>query len=234
MVTRKTAAPPERAYRGVGIAQRKAERRARLLQAAIQCFGRDGYHATTLKALCAEAGLTERYFYESFTNFDEILCSCYQHAAETIFSIVSADIARAQPDPISRLRAALKSYFKVIADDPARAHLTLIEIVGASDSANQAYRTQLGITVDVIRLEIFKELLPNPGNGLSLQILATAMMGAAYQLAKEWVLSDFKLPRATLLRNLEAVAAGIINQWQRAPAAAASAGKSKRNLKTEL
>lgn len=214
MATSKTSSPPERAYRGIGIAQRQAERRARLVQAAIQCFGRDGYHGTTLKSLCAEAGLTERYFYESFANFDEILCCCYQHAAETIFSIVSADIAAARPDPMSRLRAALKSYFKVIADDPARARLTLIEIVGASDSANQAYRTQLGITVDVIRLEIFKELPPNPGNGLSLQVLATAMMGSAYQLAKEWVLSDFKLPRATLIRNLEAVAAGIVSEWQ--------------------
>ena len=221
MVTRKTASPPERAYRGVGIAQRKAERRARLIQAAIRCFGRDGYHASTLKSLCAEAGLTERYFYESFANFDELLCSCYQHAAETIFGIVSADIASAQPDPMSRLRAALQSYFKVIADDPARARLTLIEIVGASDNANQAYRAQLAITVDVIRLEIFKELPPNPGNGLSLQVLATAMMGSAYQLAKEWVLSDFKLPRATLVRNLEAVAAGIVSEWQlvRSPSA---------------
>ena len=212
----KTSQPenPDRCYRGIGIVQRKIERRARLINAAIKCFGRDGYHATTLKSLCSEAGLTERYFYESFASFDEILCCSYQHAADAIFDIVIAAMATAEPAPLPRMRTALTSYFKAIAADPARARLVLIEIEGASENANQVYRAQLRSTSDLIRLTIFRELPDNPDNGLSLKLLATAVLGAVYQLAKEWTLSGFKLPRAALVRNLEAVVAGILGEWQ--------------------
>jgi AcrR family transcriptional regulator len=58
-----------------------AVRRARLLNAAVACFGTYGYHQTTLKMLCDQAGLTERYFYESFANFDDILCCAFEHSA---------------------------------------------------------------------------------------------------------------------------------------------------------
>lgn len=227
----KTSPPanPDRSYRGVGIVQRKIERRERLINAAIQCFGRDGYHATTLKSLCAEAGLTERYFYESFANFDEILCCSYQHAADAIFDIVVAGMATAEPTPLPRMRTALNCYFKAISADPARARLVLIEIEGASENANQVYRAQLRATSDLIRLAIFRELPDNPDNGLSLKLLATAVLGAVYQLAKEWTLSAFKLPRAALVRNLEAVVAGILGEWQvrQIPAACKRAKKKK-------
>ncbi len=208
-----TLEKPARAYRGIGVEQRKAERRERFIQAAVERFGSDGYHASTLKSLCAEAGLTERYFYESFENFDALLCCSYQASAAQVQAVVARAISQAGTHPAERVRAAMTAYFKAIAANPARARLILIEIEGASDNANQLYRAQLRLSAEQIRVDILGGLPDVPGQTLSPQLLTMGLLGAVYQLAKEWTLSNFKQPRAALVRNVEAIFAGVVAQW---------------------
>lgn len=66
-----------RRYGGRGGEERRAERRERLLDAGLACYGEVGYHAATVRLICARAGLTERYFYESFANGEDLLCAVY-------------------------------------------------------------------------------------------------------------------------------------------------------------
>jgi AcrR family transcriptional regulator len=220
----------ERLYRGVSHAQRAAQRRGRFLDAAIRRFGGDGFHATTLKSLCTEAGLTERYFYESFGSFDELLCASYRHAADIVMGQAEAALDKADPTPAARMRCVLDAYFKAIAADPARARLILLEIEGASANADAVYRAQLRVSADFIRFRVCAGLPDNPRNGLSPGLLATATMGAIYQLAKEWVLSNFKPPREQLVRNALAIFVGTIAEWQKPapPARRLPASRSKR------
>lgn len=217
-MTAAEAARSERVYRGASNEQRVSERRQRLLAAAIHCFGTHGYHHTTLKMLCAEAGLTERYFYESFSNFDELLCSAYNEAADAMLARVTATVARAAPNPHDRMRAALASYLAVVAADKARARLVLMEIEGASEAANATYRQRLDMSTDVIEQLICAGLPSKPANGLSSRLLSGALLGALYQTAKNWALADFKPARATLLKNLLALGMATVAAWQ-APAA---------------
>ncbi len=209
--------PADRVYRGANHEQRTAERRARLLAAAIHCFGTHGYHQTTLKMLCAEAGLTERYFYESFANFDDILCCAYEDAADAITGQIIAKVSRAAPNPHARMQAALDCYLRLISADKARARLLLIEIEGASARANATYRQRLDISTDLIEQQICYGLPSKPANGLSPRLLCSAMLGAIYHMAKNWALADFKPPRAALLRNLHAIAMATIALWQSPP-----------------
>ncbi len=69
--------PALRRYGGRGGEERRAERRERLLDAGLACYGEVGYHAATVRLICARAGLTERYFYESFANGEDLLCAVY-------------------------------------------------------------------------------------------------------------------------------------------------------------
>ena len=62
--------------------------------------------------------------------------------------------------------------------------MILLEIEGASAQADAAYRTQLRASADFIRFQVCAGLPDNPRNGLSPGLLATAVMGAIYQLAK--------------------------------------------------
>ena len=226
--TRTSAPRPDRPYRGVANAQRVAERRQRFVEAGVRCFGGDGFHATTLKSLCAQAGLTERYFYESFASFNELLCVSYRHASDTVMALISAAVAGAEPAPEPRMRIALDTYFKAIAADPARARLLLFEIEGASLEADAVYRAQLRASADFIRYRVCEGLPGNPDNGLSPSLLATAMMGAVYQLAKVWALGKFKLPREAVVKNALAMFTGTIDEWRKPVPAAARGHASRR------
>src|SRR4051794_4859578 len=54
-----------RPYRGVGAEERRADRLARLLDAGVCVVAAKGWHATTVRDVCAASKLTERYFYEA-------------------------------------------------------------------------------------------------------------------------------------------------------------------------
>src|SRR5437667_11592958 len=73
-----TELTPARRYRGAEAEERRAQRRAQLVAAAVQVYGERGYRNATVKAVCEAAGLTERYFYESFANSEALLLASFQ------------------------------------------------------------------------------------------------------------------------------------------------------------
>lgn len=231
-----SAAPTaERVYRGVNNEQRVAERRQRLLLAAITCFGTHGFHKTTLKMLCGEAGLTERYFYESFVNFEDILCCAHQLAVTGIYENVKAAVAKAPPNAHERMLAGLDGYFAAIGADKARARLILIEIEGLSkilsERVNDAYLMQLEVANNLLQHHICAGVPTNPDNGLTPHLLFSGMLGAIYQIAKDWAGSNFNLPRSVMVSNAHAVSMAIVGVLQAGPTVDVCATKTtkKRN-----
>lgn len=74
---------PARSYGGRSAQERADDRRGRLVEAAITVLATQGERAT-MTAICHEAGLTERYFYESFTNRDAALVAALEHVSDEI------------------------------------------------------------------------------------------------------------------------------------------------------
>ena len=74
---------PARSYRGRSALERTEERRERLVEAAITVLAAQGERAT-MTAICHQAGLTERYFYESFANRDAALVAALDHVSDEI------------------------------------------------------------------------------------------------------------------------------------------------------
>ena len=79
-----TATSVKRRYRGSSTEERRAVRRQQLIDAAIQVYGEYGYRHSGVKQVCDAAGLTQRYFYESFGHSDELLIACYEQAARKV------------------------------------------------------------------------------------------------------------------------------------------------------
>jgi AcrR family transcriptional regulator len=62
-----------RPYRGISAEDRRSERRARLKEACLDLIGENGVVSITAEAVSGRAGLTKRYFYESFGDRDKLL-----------------------------------------------------------------------------------------------------------------------------------------------------------------
>jgi AcrR family transcriptional regulator len=115
-------------YRGVSAADRAAERRARLLAAALTVWADPGTR-TTMTAVCAEAGLTERYFYESFTGLEALLEAVMDAIAAEIETTSRAAAEAAGDDPVARVRASVRAFMELLMDDPRKGRVAIVESV---------------------------------------------------------------------------------------------------------
>ncbi|MGH2987557.1 MAG: TetR/AcrR family transcriptional regulator, partial [Solirubrobacterales bacterium] len=119
-----------RPYRGVSADDRRAVRRARLIEAGLELLGERGWQGTTVRAVCAEAGLTERYFYESFAGRDELLAGVFDRVATEAAEGVLRAVEAAPHDARSKARAAIGAFVEMLTDDPRRARAMLLESFG--------------------------------------------------------------------------------------------------------
>jgi AcrR family transcriptional regulator len=111
-----------RPYRGIQAADRQAQRRARLLDAGLTILGTEsGPDALTVRGVCATAGVSARYFYESFADRDDFVGAVYDwviaELATTTQSAVDAVLVAEQA------RAAMTTIVRTIAGDPRWARL---------------------------------------------------------------------------------------------------------------
>jgi AcrR family transcriptional regulator len=113
-----------RPYGGISAEDRHAERRRRLLDVGLELFGTKGIAATTIADVCAQAGLTKRYFYESFATIDELAGAVFDDVtARLVERVAPAIAAGAGVDP----RPALTVYLRAVLGDPRLARLLGVE-----------------------------------------------------------------------------------------------------------
>jgi AcrR family transcriptional regulator len=112
-----------RPYRGVNADERRAERRARLIEAGYDVLADEGAAHATMKAVRIRSGLTERYFYESFRDLDELLTVLVDTVGQEIRTAMLQAVATAANDPYSLTRAAVDAAIEVLASDPRKARV---------------------------------------------------------------------------------------------------------------
>jgi AcrR family transcriptional regulator len=168
--------------------ERRSRRRDAFIQAGIRLFGRSGFDATTTRALCSEAGLTQRYFYELFDSMEDLFLAVCVHLREGIsFELLHAFEAHST-DPRRAIRAILMSYFQLIHRSPETARILLVEAYTASPHAEiealEFIEELAGIMRKNMRLKLKQ--------GLDPRLVTVGLVGAARELAVLWTLSHYK------------------------------------------
>src|SRR3979409_1941918 len=117
--------PPElvRPYNGIAAHERVAVRRHRLREAGLQCYGPDGYAATGVKDVSRQAGLTHRYFYESFEDSEALFLAVFDSVMAELLEGSANAIMAAEPDLEAQLRASVTAFLTAFANDPRRARI---------------------------------------------------------------------------------------------------------------
>ena len=173
-------------YRGSSAAERRAGRREALILAAIRVYGERGYRNATVKAVCEAAGLTERYFYESFANSEALLAASYK-AVTSILLATLEEVGQSTPgNPAERVRAILACYFHALAGDPRSARLFLVEIAGVSSELDRIFADSLDNFGDLI-VRTFGRRDCDP-------LVRKAVIGGVIHLASDWVARGYAEP----------------------------------------
>jgi AcrR family transcriptional regulator len=128
-------------YGGVDADERIAARRGALIEAGLELLGTHGWPATTVRAVCAQASLTPRYFYESFKDLDALLLAVFDEIAGAAATTVLAAVTEAPDEVRAKAHAAIAAFVEFVTDDPRRARVLFIEAMGAESLARRRFAT---------------------------------------------------------------------------------------------
>ncbi|SES09236.1 MULTISPECIES: TetR/AcrR family transcriptional regulator [Halopseudomonas] len=199
-----TADTTGKRYRGSATAERRALRRQQLIDAATEVYGEHGYRHSGVKQVCEAAGLTQRYFYESFNHSDELLLACYEQATRRLRERNLAAAKAAGDDPVARSRAMLGSYFQALKDEPNVARLLLVEIRGISPAVDQAIEDALRASTHDMTLALAK-----PGQQFD-RMLQAGILGGVIHIALYWMASGYAQPVEVVTETTLKIGASLL------------------------
>lgn len=182
------ASTTARTYGGQSVEDRRRERRKRLLRAGLEVFGEEGYRNSSIAKVCATADVVRAQFYEHFTNREDLLVAVYDWIqAEAQDDVVAAlTAAPADAGIEDRARAAMTAFTRSIGNDPRRAAIMFVEVVGVSPRVEQRRLARREVWAEFLRFELQRALGDSyvPPGGYS--NAAAGFIGALMGLIHHW------------------------------------------------
>lgn len=109
-----------------------SSQRTRLLEAIVKLTAENGYHATTISAIVAEAGVAKPTFYEHFQSKDACLGTYLDEGIQRITAAIGAALDPTAEIPV-RVRQGISALLTEVENDPLGARVLLIESLVAGE-----------------------------------------------------------------------------------------------------
>ena len=179
-------------FKGISADDRRSHRRNRLVEAAFAIAGDEGASAMGVGRVCLNAGLTKRYFYESFSSLAELQSAVVDHA----IAIMSERVDPFRPaGPEAPPQAWLEAFVGALVGDGRLARVLLAETHGGALSA---FRHQ------IIDVAIAGMAPPDsdPQVNLRARLIAYAQIGTLSELCLAWHQGHLVMERTALVNVL--------------------------------
>src|ERR1700694_1536320 len=190
-----------RPYRGIDAADRVAERRRRLLSAGLDILGAESdVSEVTVRGICRQAGVTARYFYESFTDKDGFVGVVFDWVIADIAAPTQAAVAAA---PLAeQTRAGIANIVRTIVGD-----VRVGRLLFSSQLSNAVVARKRGESSALLAMlsgQHAGSVLHLPENE---KIKATAhfVVGGVAQTLSAWLVGDIALDPDQLVDQLALV-----------------------------
>ncbi|HEX6391892.1 MAG TPA: TetR/AcrR family transcriptional regulator [Acidimicrobiales bacterium] len=178
--------PVRRKWRGIEPDARTAERRQRLIDAAIDLLSTEGLSGTTVRAVCARAGLHSRYFYESFEDIDTLLVAVFDQLSASFLEEVSAAAEAAPDDPKARLQAAVQKSAEIVTRQTHLVRILNVEAIG-NEQLNRRRIRMLHDIAWMIEQDAYR-VYGAPAQGEQIGTLSARFLAAGFaELLIAWV-----------------------------------------------
>jgi len=159
------------------------------MEAGLELFGTVGYARTSVRTLSAAASLNSRYFYESFTDREDLLYAVYQRIIGDIFAKVR-DAVAGEDTLDAQTRAGLRAAWTAVTQDRRKARIVALETVGVSERLerhrHETRQALARLTAD--------NALALAGGGIRLRLdpvlTARFLMGGVVEILLEWINGD--------------------------------------------
>src|ERR1700761_8442126 len=149
-------------WSGVPLENRQVLRRDELIAAGVQSLGGESGPAVTVRAVCRETGLTERYFYESFADRDGFVRAVYDDVCTRAMSALTS---------ATTPRQAVEQFVALMVDDPVRGRVLLLA------PAVEPVLVRSGAEWMPSFIELLQRKLTQIGDPVRQKMVATSLIG---------------------------------------------------------
>ena len=153
-----------------------------LVRAAFELFGENGESAVTVRSVCNHGALNTRYFYESFTDTNELLGATYDVVVADLISALTEAMSDLQDDR-ARLRAGISTVLEFSSRDPRRGKILFTESRTNPVLAQRRSAMQEQLRKSVIDDGRTAAALPRT----AILVGAAMYAGAMAELAHQWL-----------------------------------------------
>jgi AcrR family transcriptional regulator len=94
-----------------------------------------------VRGVCGRAGLTARYFYESFEDLDSLLLAVFDSLAAQSAAVVLDAVGRAPHEARTKARAAIAAFVDLLTRDPRKARVLFVEAMGSEALMRRRFET---------------------------------------------------------------------------------------------
>ena len=202
-----------RTYGGVPPEQRRAERRERLLTAALELFTSVGFRQAKITQLCTRAGVSTRNFYEEFGSKEEVLRTLHDQINSLALRHVAAALEDfREADALSRMARLLDVFVATVTRDPRMPRLNYVEAVGVSPELEAQHQVWVDRWATFIEEEARRAAASGAAPDRSYRLTAIALVGAATGLLREWQAHEPPLPVEDIAKELRGVMLSAITR----------------------
>ena len=201
---------PQGRYGGRSAQERRADRRARLIEAGLELFGTLGYATSTVGKIAKTANLSTRQYYEEFSSREDLLIAVYDTIQADAEQAVAQALAQASARPLTeRMAAAIGAYLLSTATDLRRARVAFVEIVGVN-AAVEAHRLETRARWTVL-IKAMLDAAEQAGEipERDRRLAPVAFIGAVNGLAQDWSAAADRPPLADVIDQLARVASAL-------------------------
>ena len=157
--------------------QHRDARREQILAAARRCFLRDGFHATSMQDLFAEAGLSSGAVYSYFASKDDVILAIAEENMSDLTDMIYAVATRQPARPVGAVLADALEMLHAKDSQDGLGKLTVI--VWSEALRNPSLAARFTALVAQLRASLADVIQQYPGNlprDVSADVLATALL----------------------------------------------------------
>jgi AcrR family transcriptional regulator len=171
-------------WAGVPLTDRRTERRALLVDAGFRLFGEEGEAGVSVRSVCRECALNTRYFYESFSDVDDLLGAVYDRVSGELAELLEAAIGKADDSVAARMRAGIAAVLGFSSADPRRGRVLFTEA-----RANPVLAGRRAQAQELLREGVLAEggRLNAGSDPVAAAVGAAIFTGAMAELAQQWL-----------------------------------------------
>lgn len=170
-------------------AQARGDKRARIVDAAIEVFARKGFRAARVSDIAERAGVADGTIYLYFRNKEDLLLTIFEEKMEEVLAALAKSL-EAAADPVEGMRLYARFHFDQLRTHPALAQVFQVEL-RQSHRFFREYRPEklwqyLGVFEDLVSRGQAQGLIRADVDPF---LAKWAFFGALDEMAIQWVLA---------------------------------------------